>query len=177
MGKFIAFLKNNFYIDIIFTVIFVVILVVPYCNSQIVSISGTLYGSSNLSIEGYERFVSLNDYIFKYLGNAVSLTQDIFFVIAFSIIVAISILSIFLKKQRLFFYPIIALGYLMLLAIFSTALGKTYYSSLYTIGTPHVGYFLTLICLIWYITAFIFLLIDFVKNKKSTTIQDTKATA
>ena len=177
MGKFIAFLKNNFYIDIILTVIFVVILVVPYCNSQIVLISGTLYGSSNFSIEGYERFVSLNDYIFKNLGNAVSLTQDIFFVIAFSIIVAISILSIFLKKQRLFFYPVIALGYLMLLAIFSTSLGKTYYSSLYTIGTPHVGYFLTLSCLIWYITAFILLLIDFAKNKKSTPIQDTKATA
>lgn len=178
MGKFIAFLKNNFYIDIIFTVIFVVILVVPYCNSQFVLTSGTLYGQSNLSIEGYERFVSLNDYIFKNIGNAVSLTQDIFFVIAFLIIVAISILSIFLKKQRLFFYPVIALGYLMLLAIFSTSLGETYYSSsFYAITTPHVGYFLTLICLIWYITAFVFLLIDFFKNKKSTPMQDTNATA
>lgn len=171
MNKFIAFLKNNFYMDIVFAVVFIIILAIPFCQCSLNN-PPTIGETFVYTLNGNLFFFYLDTYI-NFTPQSELLVQGIFFIIGFLIIAILTILSIFLKKLRIYFYSSIAVGYLTIFAIFSDMLGVEYSSS----GTPHVGYFLTLICLIWYITAFIFLLIDFVKNKKSTPMQDTNATA
>lgn len=177
MNKFIAFLKNNFYMDIVFAVVFIIVLVIPFCQCSLNN-SPTIGETFVYTLNGNLFFFYLDTYI-NFTPQSELLVQGIFFIIGFLIIAILTILSIFLKKLRIYFYPSIAVGYLTIFAIFSDMLGVEYSSSgmLISKATPHVGYFLTLICLIWYITAFIFLLIDFVKNKKSTPMQDTNATA
>ena len=153
MNKFIAFLKNNFYMDIVFAVVFIIVLVIPFCQCSLNN-SPTIGETFVYTLNGNLFFFYLDTYI-NFTPQSELLVQGIFFIIGFLIIAILTILSIFLKKLRIYFYSSIAVGYLTIFAIFSDMLGVEYSSS----GTPHVGYFLTLICLIWYITAFIFLLI------------------